>query len=48
MLGYDVYGSGSRGVIVLNDWVSDTSSWDGVRPYLDTEAFRWVFADLRG
>lgn len=48
MLGYDVYGSGPRGVIVLNDWVSDTSSWDGARPYLDREAYRWLFADLRG
>lgn len=48
MLGYDVHGSGPRGVIVLNDWVSDTSSWDGARPYLDGEAYRWVFADLRG
>jgi 3-oxoadipate enol-lactonase len=48
MLGYDVFGAGSRGVIVLNDWVSDTSSWDGARPYLDRGRYRWVFADLRG
>jgi pimeloyl-ACP methyl ester carboxylesterase len=48
MLGYDVFGSGPRSVLSLNDWVSDTSSWDGARAYLDGEAFRWVFADLRG
>lgn len=48
MLGYDVYGSGPKSVIVLNDWVSDTSSWDPARPYLDQQAYRWVFADLRG
>jgi pimeloyl-ACP methyl ester carboxylesterase len=48
MLGYDVLGSGSRSVIVLNDWVSDTSSWDAARPYLDGERYRWLFADLRG
>jgi pimeloyl-ACP methyl ester carboxylesterase len=48
MLGYDVFGSGSRSVIVMNDWVSDTSSWDGARQYLDGERNRWVFADLRG
>jgi 3-oxoadipate enol-lactonase len=48
MLGYDVYGAGSRGVMVLNDWVSDISSWDGARAYLDGERYRWVFADLRG
>src|SRR5688572_23899123 len=48
MLGYDLYGSGPRGVIVLNDWVSDTSSWEPARAYLDREAYRWAFADLRG
>lgn len=48
MIGHERFGSGRRTVIVLNDLLSDTSSWDGVRPYLDTERFTWVFADLRG
>jgi pimeloyl-ACP methyl ester carboxylesterase len=26
----------------------DTSTWDGARAYLDRNALRWVFADLRG
>ena len=48
MLGHDSIGDGGTAVIVLNDWMGDTSTWDGVRPYLDTSALRWIFADLRG
>jgi len=35
-------------VIVMNDWLGDTSSWDAARPYLDEERFSWAFHDLRG
>jgi pimeloyl-ACP methyl ester carboxylesterase len=48
MLGTNIIGAGPRGVLVLNDWLCDTSTWDPSRPYLDTEALTWVFADLRG
>lgn len=48
MLGYTKIGAGSLGVVVLNDWMGDTSSWDGARPYLNTERFTWILADLRG
>lgn len=48
MIGFDKLGSGGHGVIILNDWLSDTSTWDGVRQYLGLEQFTWVFADLRG
>jgi len=48
MIGFDKHGSGDRGVIVLNDWLSDTSTWDEARRYLGREDFTWVFADLRG
>lgn len=48
MIGFDQHGSGTHAVIVLNDWLCDTSTWDGTRAYLDTAAFRWIFADLRG
>jgi len=48
MIGFDKYGSGGQGVIILNDWLSDTSSWDEARQYLGREDFTWVFADLRG
>jgi len=35
-------------VIVLNDWMCDTTTWDGARVYLDLQTFTWAFADLRG
>lgn len=48
VLGHYCVGSGGRAVIVLNDWLCDTSTWDGARDYLDGDRFSWVFADLRG
>lgn len=48
IIGYHSVGSGSFGVIVLNDWLCDTSTWDGARAYLDEGRFTWAFADLRG
>lgn len=48
MIGYNELGSGEHAVIVLNDWLCDTSTWDDARVYLDTSHYRWIFADLRG
>ena len=48
MIGHDSVGQGPKAIVVLNDWMSDTSSWDSTKPYLDTAAFTWTFADLRG
>ncbi len=48
MLGYEKIGIGSRAVVVMNDWLCDTSTWDGARAYLDPRAFTWIFAELRG
>jgi 3-oxoadipate enol-lactonase len=48
MIGHEVVGSGPLGVIVLNDWICDTSSWSDARKYLDQGRFAWAFADVRG
>ena len=48
ILGHEVVGSGPRAIIVMNDWLCDTSTWRSARAYLDGTRFRWVFADLRG
>jgi pimeloyl-ACP methyl ester carboxylesterase len=48
VIGHHTVGSGALGVIVLNDWICDTSTWDGARVYLDEDRFTWAFADLRG
>jgi len=48
MIGHTTAGGGPRAVVVLHDWLGDTSSWDGARAYLDCVDFTWTFADLRG
>src|SRR5579859_3202677 len=48
MLGYGTRGQGPQRVVVLNDWLCDTSTWDGARQYLDETRCTWAFADLRG
>jgi 3-oxoadipate enol-lactonase len=47
-LGHELVGSGPLHVVVLNDWLCDTSTWDGARAYLDGARFTYAFADLRG
>jgi pimeloyl-ACP methyl ester carboxylesterase len=47
-LGHEIVGDGPARVVVLNDWLCDTSTWDHARAYLDRERFSWVFTDLRG
>jgi pimeloyl-ACP methyl ester carboxylesterase len=47
ILGHEVVGSGPRRLIVLNDWLCDTST-QSARVYLDKQRFSWAFADLRG
>ncbi len=47
-LGHEVLGTGPARVVVMNDWLCDTSTWNGARPYLDGARFTFAFADLRG
>lgn len=48
MIGHEKLGAGPSRVVVLNDWMCDTSTWDGARAYLDVAGVTWAFADLRG
>jgi 3-oxoadipate enol-lactonase len=47
-IGHELVGAGPMPVVILNDWLCDTSTWDGARPYLDGARFTYAFADLRG
>lgn len=47
-LGHELVGSGPMRVVIMNDWLCDTSTWDGARTYLDGARFTFAFADLRG
>lgn len=48
LLGYERFGTGAIHVVVTNDWLCDTSTWDGAKAYLDGERFTYAFVDLRG
>jgi 3-oxoadipate enol-lactonase len=47
-LGHELVGSGPKCVVVMNDWLCDTSTWDVARAFLDVARFTFAFADLRG
>jgi pimeloyl-ACP methyl ester carboxylesterase len=47
-IGHELFGSGPVHVVIMNDWLCDTSTWDLARPFLDTERFTFAFTDLRG
>ncbi|QOT80050.1 alpha/beta fold hydrolase [Cupriavidus basilensis] len=47
-LGYARYGNGPIHVLVMHDWLGDHTSYDAVMPWLDGQAFTYVFVDLRG
>lgn len=48
LLGHDRVGEGPNHVVVMNDWLCDTSTWDGARGYLDRARFTFELVDLRG
>jgi pimeloyl-ACP methyl ester carboxylesterase len=47
-LGHSIHGSGPENVIILHDWLGSSATWDPVLPYLDTDRFTFVLADVRG
>lgn len=48
LLGYVRHGQGPARVLVLHDWLGDHGNYDAMTPYLDSGAYTYVFADLRG
>lgn len=48
LLGYVQHGHGPAPVLVLHDWLGDHGNYDAMTPYLDGDAYTYVFADLRG
>ena len=41
-------GSGKEKVLVMHNWMGDSTSYDSMLPYLDTDEYTYVFVDLRG
>lgn len=46
--GYRSHGWGQAKIIALHDWLSDTSSYEPMLPYLNPGLCQWAFMDLRG
>lgn len=41
-------GSGKEKVLVMHNWMGDSTSYDSMLPYLNTNDYTYVFVDLRG
>lgn len=41
-------GSGKEKVLVMHSWTTDSTSYDFMFPYLNTDEYTYVFVDLRG
>lgn len=48
LIGHKLIGSGQEKVLVMHNWFCDSSSYDPLLPYLDTENFTYLFIDWRG
>lgn len=47
-IAYKQIGTGKEKVLVMHHWLGDSTSYDLMLPYLNTELFTYVFVDLRG
>src|ERR1700722_4930057 len=41
-------GSGKEKVLVMHSWTGDSTTYDSMLPYLNTDDYTYVFVDLRG
>lgn len=48
LLAHKQMGSGKEKVLVMHHWMGDSTSYDSMLPYLNTNAYTYVFVDLRG
>lgn len=48
MIGFNTVGSGQEKVLVLHGWFGDSSAFDPMVPFLDTQTFTYAFMDYRG
>lgn len=48
LLGHVRHGAGAEAVVVLHEWMGDHRNYDLLLPFLPTDAYTWIFADLRG
>ena len=47
-IAYTEIGSGKEKVLVMHNWMGDSTSYNSILPYLNTDKYTYVFTDLRG
>ncbi len=48
LIAHKQIGSGKEKVLVMHHWMGDSTSYDSMIPYLNTNDYTYVFVDLRG
>lgn len=48
LIAYKQIGSGKEKVLVMHNWMGDSTSYDSMLPFLNTRDYTYVFVDLRG
>lgn len=48
LIAHKQIGSGKEKVLVMHSWTVDSTSYDSMLPYLNTDDYTYVFVDLRG
>lgn len=48
VLDHKLMGRGDEKILIMHDWFSDISSYDGILDYLDTNRYTYCFMNLRG
>ncbi len=45
---YKKYGNTSKYIILMHDWMVDSSNYDSIIPYINIDDYTWIFIDFRG
>jgi pimeloyl-ACP methyl ester carboxylesterase len=48
LIAHKQIGSGKEKVLVMHNWMGDSTSYDSMLSYLNTDKYTYVFVDLRG
>lgn len=47
-ISFSTFGNGNTLVMIMHDWFSDQTSYDLLKPYLNTGLYKFIFPDFRG
>src|SRR3989338_4496109 len=47
-ISFSTFGNGNTSIVIMHDWFNDQTSYDLLKPYLNTGLYKFIFADFRG